>query len=136
MQHSEYYQHLRALSPKGAGVLAAKLFHGTEWYTEGVLGLSSKSALKSKVATQVIPTDNSEKAQTIESLKKFANEKLEQTPGGKIAIPGGEVAVKEGASLRLRFNRHKSYWIGPLKSLKLFSLVSLQNLEELTKMKI
>ncbi len=99
MQHSDFYQHLRGLKAEGAGVLASRLFQGTEWYTEGVLNLSTKEPLASKYVPKVIPTDHSEKAKTIESLKKFADTKLEQAAGGKIQIPGGEVAVKEGVSL-------------------------------------
>ena len=71
MQHTDFYQHLRSLRPEGAGVLASRLYQGTEWYTEGVLNLSTKEPLASKYVPKVIPTDHSEKAKTIESLKKF-----------------------------------------------------------------
>lgn len=96
---SEFFQSLRSLGkPSGAAVLARQLFPGCEWYTEGVLKLASKGAVETSLP-KVVPGPISEKGKTLESLKQYADKKLEETPGGKIAFPGGEVSIKEGVNL-------------------------------------
>ncbi|MBH47399.1 MAG: hypothetical protein CME71_04445 [Halobacteriovorax sp.] len=92
----EFFQALRDRKQlMGAAKLAHKLFAASPWYIDGVLKLGDQPALQSKpLAT---PKMDSEKVKTLESLKSFADQKLEETPGAKIEFPGGEVAAKEGA---------------------------------------
>tara|TARA_R110000868_G_scaffold138216_2_gene352141 strand:+ start:91 stop:891 length:801 start_codon:yes stop_codon:yes gene_type:complete len=95
---TEFFQALRDRSePTGAAKLAHKLFAASPWYIDGVLQLGNQPALKSKVAD--IANPDSEKVKTLESLKTFADDQLEKSPRAKIEFPGGEVAVKEGATL-------------------------------------
>tara|TARA_R110000868_G_scaffold103710_10_gene285473 strand:+ start:3553 stop:4353 length:801 start_codon:yes stop_codon:yes gene_type:complete len=92
----EFFQALRGNGEfSGAAKLAHKLFAASPWYIDGVLKLGDEPALRSE--THAAPKVNSEKIKTLESLKSFADQKLEETPGAKIEFPGGEVSAKEGS---------------------------------------
>ncbi len=93
---ADLFHHLRHQASDNK--LADQLFPGSQWYTYGVLDLRPKTVTRAAPA----PAAKTEKSQTIESLKVFAQTQIEDSEDAKIVFPGGEIALKEGAALGKR----------------------------------
>lgn len=77
---------LRLRQPPKPSTFAEALFSSPVW--------AKKPALSSTSKPTVSKQEFSEKAQVIESLERFAQEKIQETAQPVIKFPGGEIAIK------------------------------------------
>lgn len=89
-------------SSKSGFLLANELFPGTQWYTQKLE--PRKLVITATSEATIALTESSEKQKALESLAEFAKREIETSSDAKIVFPGGEVGLKEGATLGRRLS--------------------------------